>query len=249
MSTSENYGQGQTRRLLDEQGLADIVEERDAALGVSIYRLERITDLQAQVERLTQDKADALGVAATARDVAHEMELERDEANRQLEAMTEQMDASVEVDEALTARVLSAERQLVAVVGTLRKMDAPRSVDLRAHGLSAGDTYAGEAQALLANLPPAGERAEKLAKWAPILEVAERQDIKWKKPMPTDIDFGDNSVYVWALKAQEELGELSAALLGGLIGKDGWGDALEECYQLIAVLLRVAAALREMEGK
>jgi hypothetical protein len=81
--------------------------------------------------------------------------------------------------------------------------------------------------------------------WAPILETAQQQDIKWKKPMP-EIDFGDEAIYVWALKAQEEMGELSAALLGGLIGKEGRGDVLEECYQLIAVLLRVARAAIDM---
>ena len=83
--------------------------------------------------------------------------------------------------------------------------------------------------------------------WALILEVAERQDIKWKKPMP-EIDFATESIYVWALKAQEEMGELSAALLGGLIGKEGRGDVLEECYQLIAVLLRIATAAQERDA-
>ena len=90
---------------------------------------------------------------------------------------------------------------------------------------------------------------EALREWGPILEVVKQQDIKWKKPMP-EIDFGDEGIYVWALKAQEEMGELSAALLGGLIGKEGRGDVLEECYQLIAVLLRIArAALPKEEGR
>ncbi|KKK79249.1 hypothetical protein LCGC14_2835420, partial [marine sediment metagenome] len=48
-------------------------------------------------------------------------------------------------------------------------------------------------------------------RWDSILAAAERQDIKWKIPMP---DLSTNrGVYVWALKASEEMGELSAALL------------------------------------
>jgi len=53
----------------------------------------------------------------------------------------------------------------------------------------------------------------------------------------------ETAVYVWMLKAQEELGELAMALLGQLIGKDGRGDPMEECDQLLAVLLRVRMAL------
>jgi hypothetical protein len=82
---------------------------------------------------------------------------------------------------------------------------------------------------------------------AGVLEQFVRQQERWQQPMP---EFpGAEAVYVWALKAQEELGELSAALLGGLIGKEGRGDALEECDQLIAVLLRVRSALaRAQQG-
>jgi len=98
---------------------------------------------------------------------------------------------------------------------------------------------------LIAGASPAAAalpaQEERLREWAPILEAAQRQDIRWKKPMP-EIDFGDEAIFIWALKAQEEMGELSAALLGGLIGKEGRGDVLEECYQLIAVLLRIARA-------
>lgn len=50
-------------------------------------------------------------------------------------------------------------------------------------------------------------------------------------------------VCVWAMKAQEELGELSAVLLGNLIGKENRGNALDECDQLIAVLLRIREQL------
>jgi hypothetical protein len=83
--------------------------------------------------------------------------------------------------------------------------------------------------------------AERLREWAPILETAKRQDEKWLKPMP---EFPSHeAVFVWALKAQEELGEMSAALLAHLIGKEGRGDPLAECYETIAVLLRIAVAL------
>ena len=82
---------------------------------------------------------------------------------------------------------------------------------------------------------------EALREWAPILEAAKHQDGKWQRPMPSLPSH--EGVYVWALKAQEELGEMSAALLGRFIGKEGRGDPLAECYETIAVLLRVAAAL------
>lgn len=187
---------------------------------------QRVADLQAQVERLTEER---IILAEEAAKAVERLAQERDETHRQIAVV-------VEAGEALS-----------------------RSQDWILAGFPCREDYEKADQAIkawikiLADLPAAAkrytERAEKLAEWAPILEAAQRQDIKWKKPMPTDIDFGDNSVYVWALKAQEELGELSAALLGGLIDKEGRGDALEECYQLIAVLLRVAAALREMEGK
>jgi hypothetical protein len=79
--------------------------------------------------------------------------------------------------------------------------------------------------------------------WADILDAATQQDIRWRYPMPTLPDA--EAVYVWCLKAQEELGELAAALLGQLIGKEGRGEALVECDQLIAVLLRIREQLVE----
>lgn len=74
--------------------------------------------------------------------------------------------------------------------------------------------------------------------WESILKAASRQDIRWKIPMP-DLST-DNGIYVWALKAQEEMGELSATLLA-IIGnrKVPSDSALVECDQLIAVLLRI----------
>jgi hypothetical protein len=82
---------------------------------------------------------------------------------------------------------------------------------------------------------------EALDTWLPVIEEAKRQDERWQKPM-SELP-SEKAVFVWALKAQEELGELSAALLGRLIEKDGRGDPLTECYQTIAVLMRVARAL------
>lgn len=89
--------------------------------------------------------------------------------------------------------------------------------------------------------------AGRYREWAPILEAAKRQDGKWRRPMPTLPS--EAGVYVWALKASEEMGELSAALLGRFIGKDGRGDPLAECHELIAVLLRIAAALKELRDE
>lgn len=95
--------------------------------------------------------------------------------------------------------------------------------------------------ALLVGQPVAQDEVARLREWLPIIEEAKRQDERWLKPMPELPD--KEAVYVWAMKAQEELGELSAALLGRLILKDGRGDPLTECHQLIAVLMRVATAL------
>ena len=103
-------------------------------------------------------------------------------------------------------------------------------------------TWAAEAlirQAEVRDLKAELEKAH--GRWASILSVAAAQDAKWRYPMP-DIDEA-NGGYVWALKAKEEMGELSAALLAGIHGQPGRGDALEECRQLIAVLLRVATFL------
>ncbi len=79
-------------------------------------------------------------------------------------------------------------------------------------------------------------------KWGGVLDAAERQDIRWKIPMPSLKE--ERGIYVWALKAQEEMGELSAALLARIgnrkIPKD---SALAECDQLSAVLLRIRAEL------
>lgn len=81
-------------------------------------------------------------------------------------------------------------------------------------------------------------------RWAGILDAAAQQDIRWKIPMPPlGTDYG---IYVWALKASEEMGELSAALLARIGQRTEPDDtALEECDQLIAVLLRVREQLRE----
>lgn len=80
--------------------------------------------------------------------------------------------------------------------------------------------------------------------WFSILDTAAKQDIKWKIPMP-DLSTA-RGVFVWALKASEEMGELSAALLAE-IGNRGMPDnsSLEECDQLIAVLIRLRAYLIE----
>ena len=78
--------------------------------------------------------------------------------------------------------------------------------------------------------------------WVSILEAAEAQDVRWKIPMPDLSD--DRGVFVWALKAQEEMGELSAALLARIGNRKVPKDtALGECDQLIAVLLRVRVLL------
>ena len=88
---------------------------------------------------------------------------------------------------------------------------------------------------------------ERVVPWLPVIAQVENQDERWKMPMP---DISDpNAAMIWALKASEEMGELSAALLGRAIGKDGRGDPLEECYQLMAVLLRVAGALLKEVGR
>ena len=79
-------------------------------------------------------------------------------------------------------------------------------------------------------------------RWASILDAAARQDGRWKIPMPDLMN--DHGVYVWALKASEEMGELSAALLARIGNRKVPNDtALEECDQLIAVLLRVRTLL------
>lgn len=80
-------------------------------------------------------------------------------------------------------------------------------------------------------------------KWAGVLDAATRQDIRWKMPMPSLAE-DVNGVYVWALKASEEMGELSAALLARIGSRKNPNDtALEECDQLIAVLLRIREQL------
>ncbi len=101
----------------------------------------------------------------------------------------------------------------------------------------------GRQRRLIADLDRALAMVKELAEAHGILEQFKRQQERWKKPMP-GLD-GENAVFIWCLKAQEELGELSAALLGRLIGKEGRGDPLEEVDQLIAVLLRVRTALPE----
>ena len=78
--------------------------------------------------------------------------------------------------------------------------------------------------------------------WSDILDAAARQDIRWKIPMP-DLST-DHGIYVWALKAQEEMGELSATLLARIGNRKVPSDtALVECDQLIAVLLRIRGLL------
>ena len=75
-------------------------------------------------------------------------------------------------------------------------------------------------------------------RWRSILEQADRQDVRWKIPMP-DLST-EHGVFVWVMKAQEELGELSATLLSGLgHRKEPEDSALVECAQLISVLLRI----------
>ena len=78
--------------------------------------------------------------------------------------------------------------------------------------------------------------------WMGILQAAEAQDIKWKIPMPDLIT--KHGIYVWVLKAQEEMGELSAAMLS-YIGhrKPPKDTALTECEQLISILLRIHTML------
>ena len=85
-----------------------------------------------------------------------------------------------------------------------------------------------------------------MAEWTSILDAAARQDIRWRIPMP-DLTT-DHGVYVWALKASEEMGELSAALLARIGNRKEPNDtALEECDQLIAVLLRVRTLLQPIK--
>ena len=83
-------------------------------------------------------------------------------------------------------------------------------------------------------------------RWESILEQMQGQDAKWKIPMPyLDTEHG---IFVWALKAQEEMGELSAALLACIGHRKAPKDfALVECDQMIAVLLRIRDILT-MEG-
>lgn len=79
--------------------------------------------------------------------------------------------------------------------------------------------------------------------WESVLEAASKQDIRWKIPMP-DLST-DHGIYVWALKAQEEMGELSATLLARIGNRKVPSDsALVECDQLIAVLLRIRELLQ-----
>ena len=87
---------------------------------------------------------------------------------------------------------------------------------------------------------------ERATRWGAILDAADRQDVRWKIPMPNlDTDHG---VYVWALKASEEMGELSAALLARIGNRKEPADtALEECAQLIAVLLRIMDRLETQD--
>ncbi len=88
---------------------------------------------------------------------------------------------------------------------------------------------------------------ERMLPWLPVIAQVESQAERWKIPMPGMSEPG--AALIWALKASEEMGELSAALLGRAIGKDGRGDPLEECYQLMAVLLRVAELLLKEAGR
>ena len=79
-------------------------------------------------------------------------------------------------------------------------------------------------------------------RWTSILDAAAKQDIRWQIPMP-NLD-SEYAIYVWALKASEEMGELSAALLARAGKRKTPKDtALEECDQLIAVLLRIREML------
>ncbi len=87
---------------------------------------------------------------------------------------------------------------------------------------------------------------ERTLPWLPVIEQVALQTERWRKPMPDISEPG--AAVIWALKASEEMGELSAALLGRAIGKEGRGDPLEECYQLMAVLLRVSSALLKEAG-
>jgi NTP pyrophosphatase (non-canonical NTP hydrolase) len=77
---------------------------------------------------------------------------------------------------------------------------------------------------------------------AALHEVA-RQSERWKIAMPR------NEPAIWVLKIVEEVGELSAALLGQEIGKEGRGDVLEELNQVIAVALAIRAAIEKPEEK
>ena len=106
------------------------------------------------------------------------------------------------------------------------------------------DLAQAQVQAALDAVAPILKEEEKEDEWASILEAAKAQDIKWKIAMPT-LD-SEHGVYVWALKSQEEMGELSAALLARIGNRRIPEDtALEECDQLIAVLLRVRTLLRK----
>lgn len=46
-----------------------------------------------------------------------------------------------------------------------------------------------------------------------------------------------NGAAIWMLKLSEEVGEVGAALLGRLIGKEGRGDVKQELAQVVAVAL------------
>ena len=79
-------------------------------------------------------------------------------------------------------------------------------------------------------------------RWRSILEQADRPDMRWQILMP-DLTT-EHGGFVWAMKAQEEMGELSAVLLSCLGHRKEPKDvALVECDQLIAVLLRVRELL------
>jgi hypothetical protein len=146
-------------------------------------------------------------------------------------------DALAATNRALTEALRDTEAMLCRVLHEVTAMS-------RYNLLAAVKKCSLQARALLSGQPvqARGEELERLQEWLPVIEEAERQDKRWLKPMP---EFpSEQAVFVWALKAQEELGELSAALLGQVISKDGRGDPLTECYQTIAVLMRVAIALR-----
>lgn len=127
---------------------------------------------------------------------------------------------------------------LIADVGRLTAECNRLSELLREEGERSGAALMERADALAQR----DEAVHRAGPWTGVLEQAARQDVRWwRHAMPTLPDA--EAVYAWAMKAQEELGELSAALLGQLIGKEGRGQPLEECDQLIAVLLRVRQSL------